>query len=79
VSESAVRSSGGSGPLTPREHAVLGLVAEGRTNRQVGEFLYISEKTVSVHLSRVMAKLGASSRTEAVSVGYERGLIPIGN
>jgi DNA-binding CsgD family transcriptional regulator len=64
------------GPLTPREAAVLALVAEGRTNRQVGEVLYISEKTVSVHLSRVMAKLGAAGRTDAVAIGYERGLIP---
>jgi DNA-binding NarL/FixJ family response regulator len=64
------------GPLTPRERAVLALVAEGRTNRQVGEALYISEKTVSVHLSRVMAKLGAAGRTDAVAIGYERGLIP---
>jgi DNA-binding CsgD family transcriptional regulator len=61
--------------LTPRELAVLGQVALGRTNRQVGEELYISEKTVSVHLSRVMAKLGVSSRTEAVAVGYDRGLL----
>jgi DNA-binding NarL/FixJ family response regulator len=61
--------------LTPREHAVLELVATGLTNRQVGERLYISEKTASVHLSRVMAKLGASSRTEAVSLAYERGLL----
>ncbi|MFW6205146.1 MAG: response regulator transcription factor, partial [Actinomycetota bacterium] len=37
--------------------------------------LFISEKTVSVHLSRVMSKLGASSRTEAVSVAYQRGLL----
>ncbi|MGI5127308.1 helix-turn-helix transcriptional regulator [Pseudonocardia sp. CA-107938] len=65
----------GGDPLTPRERAVLDLVAEGRTNRQVGAELYISEKTVSVHLSRVMAKLGASSRTEAVSVAYARGLL----
>jgi DNA-binding NarL/FixJ family response regulator len=54
---------------------VLELVAGGLTNRQVGERLYISEKTASVHLSRVMAKLGASSRTEAVSLAYERGLL----
>jgi DNA-binding CsgD family transcriptional regulator/tetratricopeptide (TPR) repeat protein len=64
----------GPDPLTPRERSVLGLVAEGRTNRQIGQSLFISEKTVSVHLSRVMAKLGASSRTEAVSVAYDRGL-----
>ena len=62
-------------PLTPRERSVLALVAEGRTNRQVGAELFISEKTVSVHLSRVMSKLGAGSRTEAVSVAYARGLL----
>jgi DNA-binding CsgD family transcriptional regulator/tetratricopeptide (TPR) repeat protein len=62
-------------PLTPRERSVLALVAEGRTNRQIGQALFISEKTVSVHLSRVMAKLGAGSRTEAVSVAYGRGLL----
>jgi len=61
--------------LTPRERTVLELVASGLTNRQVGERLYISEKTASVHLSRVMAKLGASSRTEAVSLAYDRGLL----
>ncbi len=61
--------------LTPREHTVLEQVAHGLTNRQVGAALFISEKTVSVHLSRVMAKLGAGSRTEAVSAAYERGLL----
>ncbi|ANY10082.1 hypothetical protein AFB00_14860 [Pseudonocardia sp. HH130630-07] len=63
-------------PLTPRERTVLGQVALGRTNRLIGEQLYISEKTVSVHLSRAMAKLGVSSRTEAVSVAHSRGLLP---
>jgi DNA-binding NarL/FixJ family response regulator len=41
----------------------------------VGQELYISEKTVSVHLSRIMAKLGASRRAEAVATAYERGLL----
>jgi DNA-binding NarL/FixJ family response regulator len=62
-------------PFTPRERAVLTLVAAGRTNRQVGEELYISEKTVSVHLSRIMTKLGANRRAEAVATAYERGLL----
>ncbi|MDQ0380115.1 DNA-binding CsgD family transcriptional regulator/tetratricopeptide (TPR) repeat protein [Amycolatopsis thermophila] len=62
-------------PLTGRERAVLERVALGRTNKQVGEELYISEKTVSVHLSRVMAKLGASRRAEAVAIAYDRGLL----
>ncbi|MFI9386307.1 AAA family ATPase [Kutzneria sp. NPDC052558] len=61
--------------LTPREQSVLELVATGLTNRQIGERLFISEKTASVHLSRVMAKLGAGSRTEAVSLAYDRGLL----
>ena len=61
--------------LSPQEERILTLVADGRTNRQVGTELYISEKTVSVHLSRVMAKLGAASRTEAVTIAYARGLL----
>lgn len=64
-------------PLTARERAVLERVALGLTNRQVGEDLYISEKTVSVHLSRVMAKLGASRRAEAVAIAYDRGLLAV--
>lgn len=68
-------ASSGPDPLIPRERSVLALVAEGRTNRQIGQTLFISEKTVSVHLSRVMAKLGAGSRTEAVSIAFGRGLL----
>jgi DNA-binding NarL/FixJ family response regulator len=60
--------------LTPRELAVLELVAAGLTNKQVGARLYISQKTASVHLSRAMAKLGASNRTEVVSIAHDRGL-----
>lgn len=67
------------GPLTPRERAVLEQVALGLTNRRIGEELFISEKTVSVHLSRLMAKLGAAGRAEAVSLAYERGLLVTGN
>jgi DNA-binding CsgD family transcriptional regulator/tetratricopeptide (TPR) repeat protein len=69
------RGEPAAGPLTPRELGVLSLVAVGRTNRQIGAELFISEKTVSVHLSRAMAKLGAGSRTEAVSTAYARGLL----
>ncbi|MEV1114580.1 AAA family ATPase [Actinosynnema sp. NPDC049800] len=64
-------------PFTPRERSVLELVALGRTNRQVGEELYISEKTVSVHLSRIMSKLGASRRAEAVANAFDRGLLDL--
>lgn len=65
--------------LTPREQAVLRLVAQGGTNRSIGAELFISEKTVSVHISRIMAKFEAGSRTEAVAVAYQRGLLEDGS
>ena len=54
--------------FTPREAEVLALMAQGRTNRQIGAALYISEKTASVHVSNILAKLGADGRTEAVAI-----------
>jgi len=65
----------GRGPLTSRELQVLDLLAAGRTNKQVGEELFMAEKTASVHVSRIFAKLGASSRAEAVSIGLRSGLL----
>lgn len=63
--------------LTAREAEVLGLVAQGLSNRQIGERLFISGKTVSVHVSNVLAKLGVSTRTEAVTVAHRRGLAAV--
>jgi DNA-binding CsgD family transcriptional regulator len=63
--------------LTPRERDVLGLLAEGRTNRQIGSTLFISEKTASVHVSNILGKLGAASRAEAVAIAHRRGLLPV--
>jgi len=56
--------------LTPRERQVLALVAEGATNRQIGAALYMAEKTASVHVSRILAKLGVHSRTQAAAVAH---------
>ncbi|MFD6556175.1 AAA family ATPase [Streptomyces sp. NPDC058398] len=61
--------------LTARESDVLRLLGHGRTNRQIGEELFISGKTASVHVSNILAKLGAASRTEAVAIAYREGLI----
>ncbi|MEU2350463.1 AAA family ATPase [Modestobacter sp. NPDC049651] len=61
--------------LTPREAEVLALLARGRTNRQVGAELFISDKTASVHVSNILAKLGAASRAEAVAIAAARGLL----
>ncbi|GMA40763.1 helix-turn-helix transcriptional regulator [Mobilicoccus caccae] len=61
--------------LTPREHEVLTLVARGRSNGEVGRELFISTKTVSVHVSNILAKLGASGRGEAVALARDLGLL----
>ncbi|MER7481427.1 AAA family ATPase [Streptomyces sp. NPDC126510] len=61
--------------LTAREQDVLRLLALGRSNRQIGEELFISGKTASVHVSNILAKVGASNRGEAVAIAYREGLI----
>jgi DNA-binding NarL/FixJ family response regulator len=61
--------------LTAREVEVLALVAQGRSNGEIGRQLFISTKTVSVHVSNILAKLGASGRTEAAAVARRRGLL----
>lgn len=68
------RHEAGSVELTAREQQVLDLIAEGLTNRQIGERLFISVKTASVHVSAILRKLGASSRTEAAMIA-ERSTI----
>lgn len=62
--------------LTPREHEILGLIAEGLSNREIGERLFVSENTVKTHSSRVFDKMGVSRRVQAIQKGKELGLIP---
>ncbi|HEY2293786.1 MAG TPA: response regulator transcription factor [Thermoanaerobaculia bacterium] len=62
--------------ITPREHEILGLIAEGLSNREIGERLCVSENTVKTHSSRVFDKLGVNRRVQAVLKGRELGLIP---
>ena len=61
--------------LTDRERDVLQHVAGGNRNREIGERLFISEETVKVHIKHIMEKLGASDRTEAVTIAVRRGII----
>jgi DNA-binding NarL/FixJ family response regulator len=63
--------------LTPREREVLELLGQGLSNRRIAERLGISEHTAKFHVASVCGKLGASSRTEAVSRGVRRGLITL--
>ena len=61
--------------LTPRELEVLHLLTLGRTNRQIGEELFISAKTASIHVSRILAKLNVANRGEAASEGRRLGIV----
>ncbi len=60
--------------LTPREREVLALLADGASNRVIGERLFISTKTAGVHVSNLLAKLGVSSRLEAAAIAHRAGL-----
>jgi DNA-binding NarL/FixJ family response regulator len=60
--------------LTPREAEVLVLVAAGRTNRQIGDELFVSDKTASVHVSNILRKLGVNSRVDAAAVAQRLGI-----
>lgn len=62
--------------MTKRELEILGLIAQGLSNKEIAERVFVSENTVKTHSSRVFEKLGARRRTQAVQLGKEFGLIP---
>ena len=62
-------------PLTPRENEVLQMLASGLANKEIATRLAISEHTVKFHVASILGKLGAASRTEAVTLGIRRGLV----
>ena len=61
--------------ITPRELEILELIAQGMSNREIAEKLFVSENTVKTHSSRVFDKLGARRRTQAVQLGKQLGLL----
>lgn len=63
--------------LTPRELQVLRMMADGLANEEIAAQLGISDHTAKFHVAQVLAKLGASSRAEAVAAGMRSGLVPI--
>lgn len=62
--------------ITKRELEILELMAQGMSNREIAEKLFVSENTVKTHSSRLFDKLSAKRRTQAVQIGKEMGLIP---
>jgi len=73
----AVARAGGGGALSARELDVLRLVARGLANKEIAADLGITTHTVKYHLAAVLEKLGVRSRTEAVSLGVRKGLVPL--
>lgn len=61
--------------LSEREHQVIGLVAEGLTDREIGRQLFITERTVRFHITSIFNKLGANNRAQAVAIAVERGML----
>lgn len=72
-----VPASDSPGELTPREQQVLEMMAEGLANKEISGRLAISTHTVKFHISSILGKLGAASRTEAVSIGVRSGRLTI--
>lgn len=71
-------TSTGPNPLSPREREVLGLAAQGLTNKEIAYRLGVSDRTVQFHLNSVFNKTGASSRTEAVTAALRKGWLGLG-
>jgi DNA-binding NarL/FixJ family response regulator len=67
-------TAGVTGALTEREREVLRLLARGLSNREIGAELFITPKTASVHVSNILGKLGAASRTEAAAIAHREGV-----
>ena len=63
--------------LTPRESEVLELLAQGKPNKEIAAELVISERTAKFHISSILAKLGATNRTEAVTLALQQGLVEL--
>ena len=61
--------------LSERERQVLQCMANGRSNKEIGQVLYISENTVKAHVKSILTKLDAMGRTEAIAIALQRGLI----
>lgn len=70
-------SSGGPEPLTPREREVLTLMSQGRSNSEIAAALSIAPRTAKVHVQNILSKLGATNRTEAVSIAVRQKLISL--
>ncbi len=71
-------AAAGASGLSARERDVLALVAQGRTDRQIGAQLFISHRTVERHVSNILAKLDARTRAEVVAIAHRDGLVPAG-
>lgn len=77
VARNRETAGGGDFELTPRELDVLALLAEGASNKMIAQRLGISVHTAKFHVGSLLGKLGAASRTEAVTLATRRGILPV--
>jgi len=77
MTQRSARDASTSLTFSKRETQVLGLLAQGKTNREIGATLFISESTVKFHVHAILRKLGVGNRTEAVSIAVQQGIIQI--
>lgn len=79
VFDDLLKDSSTSAAMTTREQQVLNLIAEGLSNKEIGDALGIREKTVKVHVSHILAKLNVYDRTQAVIMAHQQGLVHLGD
>ncbi|MEE1616929.1 response regulator transcription factor [Brachybacterium sp. J153] len=79
IPEPAVQDDSALDQLTDREREVLTLMGRGRSNQEIGAELFVAEATVKTHVGRVLAKLGARDRVQAVIIAFETGLVSPGD
>ena len=77
VTASAPPADGEPSTLTPREREVLDMLARGLSNKEIGRRLSLAENTVKFHVASILAKLDATTRTQAVTIGIRRGLVMV--
>jgi DNA-binding NarL/FixJ family response regulator len=64
-----------SGKLSDREVEVLGLISQGKSNKEIAELLFVTDNTVKMHVKKILLKLHANDRTQAVVIAIQRGLL----